>query len=178
MKRPSRRTFLKTASAAAAASTAAACDAPATNTAQRASISGGTESAFPSADAPGSNDGGYNILFILTDQEHYMGPRWPVPLPGHERLRRTGTFFENHQIAADMCSASRAVIYTGLHMPHNGIFDNAGVPYMKSLDPKLPTVGKILRKLGYYTAYKGKWHLNGAMAMENHPTTSRRCSRP
>ena len=96
-----------------------------------------------------------------------MGPTWPVPLPGHERLRRTGTFFENHHIAADMCSASRAVIYTGLHMPHNGIFDNAGVPYMKSLDPKLPTIGKILRKLGYYTAYKGKWHLNGAMAMEN-----------
>jgi arylsulfatase A-like enzyme len=66
-----------------------------------------------------------------------------------------------------MCSASRAVIYTGLHMPLNGIFDNAGVPYMKSLDPRLPTIGKILRKLGYYTAYKGKWHLNGAMAMEN-----------
>ena len=91
-----------------------------------------------------------------------------MPLPGHERLRRTGTYFENHHIAADMCSASRAVIYTGLHMPHNGIFDNAGVPYMKSLDPKLPTIGKILRKLGYYPAYKGKWHLNGAMAIENH----------
>ena len=132
-------------------------------------ITGGNQSAFPSAEAPGSNDGGYNILFILTDQEHYMGPGWPVPLPGRERLRRTGTYFENHQIAADMCSASRAVIYTGLHMPLNGIFDNAGVPYMKSLDPKLPTIGKILRKLGYYTAYKGKWHLNGAMAMENHP---------
>ena len=28
-------------------------------------------------------------------------------------------------------------------------FDNAGVPYMKSLDPKLPTIGKVLRKLGY-----------------------------
>ena len=69
-----------------------------------------------------------------------------------------------------MCSASRAVIYTGLHMPHNGIFDNAGVPYMKSLDPKLPTIGKILRKLGYYTAYKGKLHLNGAMAVENQPS--------
>lgn len=134
----------------------------------RPSITGGTESAFPSAEAPGSSDGGYNILFILTDQEHYMGPGWPVPLPGHERLRRTGTYFENHQIAADMCSASRAVIYTGLHMPLNGIFDNAGVPYMKSLDPGLPTIGKILRRLGYYTAYKGKWHLNGAMAMENH----------
>lgn len=54
-------------------------------------------------------------------------------------------------------------------MPHNGIFDNAGIPYMKSLDPKLPTIGKILRKLGYYPAYKGKVHLNGAIASENKP---------
>jgi len=158
----SRRTFIA-GSAALAATTA--CDMQAR--AQTPRVTGGTESAFPSADAPGSNDGGYNILFILTDQEHYMGPGWPVPLPGHERLRTTGTYFENHQIAADMCSASRAVIYTGLHMPLNGIFDNAGVPYMKSLDPSLPTIGKILRRMGYYTAYKGKWHLNGAMAMEN-----------
>ncbi len=163
--RSSRRAFLKTSAALAATSGAAGY--AATSAAQTAQITGGTESSFPSPEAPGSNDGGYNILFILTDQEQYMGPTWPVPLPGHERLRRSGTFFENHHIAADMCSASRAVIYTGLHMPHNGIFDNAGVPYMKSLDPKLPTVGKILRKLGYYTAYKGKWHLNGAMAMEN-----------
>ncbi len=168
---PSRRQFLAAGAAAAGAALATGTvvgDAIA-NDAPRARITGGTESKFPSAEAPGSTDGGYNILFILTDQEHYMGPGWPIPLPGHERLRSTGTYFENHQIAADMCSASRAVIYTGLHMPHNGIFDNAGVPYMKSLDPKLPTIGKILRKMGYYTAYKGKWHLNGAMAMENHP---------
>jgi arylsulfatase A-like enzyme len=163
--RSSRRAFLKTGAALAATSGAAGNAAPSAG--QTAQITGGTESSFPSPEAPGSNDGGYNVLFILTDQERYMGPTWPVPLPGHERLRRSGTFFENHHIAADMCSASRAVIYTGLHMPHNGIFDNAGVPYMKSLDAKLPTVGKILRKLGYYTAYKGKWHLNGAMAMEN-----------
>jgi len=161
---PSRRTLLKAATALAGAAVA-----PDTAIAQAPAITGGSESSFPSPGAPGSNEGGYNILFILTDQERYMGYTWPVPLPGRERLRRTGTFFENHHIAADMCSASRAVIYTGLHQPHNGIFDNAGVPYMKSLDPKLPTVGKILRKLGYYTAYKGKWHLNGAMAMENHP---------
>jgi len=161
---PSRRTILK--AATVLAGTAVAAD---TAIAQAPAITGGSESSFPSPDAPGSNEGGYNILFILTDQERYMGYTWPFPLPGRERLRNTGTFFENHHIAADMCSASRAVIYTGLHQPHNGIFDNAGVPYMKSLDRKLPTIGKILRKLGYYTAYKGKWHLNGAMAMENHP---------
>jgi len=167
----SRRTFLKGGLALAAASTATSTGSPISpaSAQQPPAITGGTESAFPSADAPGSSDGGYNILFILTDQEQYMGPGWPIPLPAHERLRRTGTYFENHQICADMCSASRAVIYTGLHMPHNGIFDNAGVPYMKSLDAKLPTIGKILRKLGYYTAYKGKWHLNTAMANENKP---------
>ncbi len=161
----SRRQLLKAGAAIAGATVVAD-----TAIAQAPAITGGTESSFPSAEAPGSNNGGYNILFILTDQEQYMGPGWPVPLPGHERLRRTGTYFENHHIAADMCSASRAVIYTGLHMPHNGIFDNAGVPYMKSLDPKLPTIGKILRKLGYYPAYKGKFHLNAAMAVENQPS--------
>ncbi len=134
------------------------------------SITGGTQSKFPSADAPGSKDGGYNILFILTDQERYMGSGWPIPLPGHERLKRDGMFFENHHIAANMCSASRAVIYTGLHMPHNGVFDNAGVPYMQSLNPALPTIGKVLRKIGYYPAYKGKFHLNTDMADENHPS--------
>jgi arylsulfatase A-like enzyme len=159
----SRRTFLKTGAALSGAAAIGTEQAKA----QAPAITGGSESKFPSPDAPGSNAGGYNILFILTDQEQYMGYTWPVSLPGRERLRNAGTFFQNHHIAADMCSASRAVIYTGLHQPLNGIFDNAGLPYQKSLDPKLPTIGKILRKLGYYTAYKGKWHLNGAMAMEN-----------
>lgn len=170
----SRRSFLKAGTTLAAGSILASnSHATQGKTAVTSSavsrIQGGSESSFPSKDAPGSNDGGYNILFILTDQEHYMGPSWPIPLPGHERLRKTGTFFENHQIAADMCSASRAVIYTGLHMPLNGIFDNAGIPYMKSLSPSLPTIGKILRKIGYYPAYKGKVHLNGAIASENKP---------
>lgn len=70
---PSRRTFIAGSAALAATATGAAgSDALAADPPAR--ITGGTESAFPSADAPGSNDGGYNILFILTDQERYMGP--------------------------------------------------------------------------------------------------------
>lgn len=131
------------------------------------SITVSVASTFPSKDAPGSKTGGYNIIFILTDQEQYMGADWAIPLPGHERLKKTGTFFENHQVAASTCSTSRAVIYTGLHMPKNGIFDNAGAPYMKSLSPKIPTIGKILRKMGYYTAYKGKFNLSRVVALQN-----------
>lgn len=40
------------------------------------------------------------------------------------------------------------------------MFENVDVPYIKSLSPKIPTFGHMLRKAGYYTAYKGKWHLN------------------
>ena len=169
-----RRQFLKMSGGLAATSLiagqASSAQSSSKSAKSTAAITGGTESTFPSADAPGSRDGGFNILFVLTDQEHYMGPGWPIPLPGHERLKRDGMYFENHHISADMCSASRAVIYTGLHMPHNGIFDNAGVPYMQSLSPELPTIGKVLRKVGYYPAYKGKFHLNTDMANENHPS--------
>ena len=60
----SRRQLLKAGAAIAGATVVAD-----TAIAQAPSITGGTESSFPSADAPGSNDVGYNILFILTDQE-------------------------------------------------------------------------------------------------------------
>src|SRR5262245_19977734 len=73
---PSRRTVLKAATALAGAAVV-----PETAIAQAPAITGGSESSFPSPDAPGSTDGGYNILFILTDQERYMGYSWPVPLP-------------------------------------------------------------------------------------------------
>jgi arylsulfatase len=68
--------------------------------------------------------------------------------------------FENHYTSAIMCTPSRSVIVTGLQTPDNGMFDNADVPWVKSLSTDVPTIGHMLRKAGYYTAYKGKWHLN------------------
>jgi arylsulfatase len=49
---------------------------------------------------------------------------------------------------------------TGLQTADNKMFDNADVPWQPSLSPKVPTIGHMLRNAGYYTAYKGKWHLN------------------
>ena len=49
---------------------------------------------------------------------------------------------------------------TGLTTVDNGMFENCDLPYVGNLSTKIPTVGHMLRKLGYYTAYKGKWHLN------------------
>jgi arylsulfatase len=49
---------------------------------------------------------------------------------------------------------------TGLTTPENRMFENCDMRYVGSLSPKIPTIGHMLRKAGYYTAYKGKWHLN------------------
>ncbi|MBK7660917.1 MAG: sulfatase-like hydrolase/transferase [Betaproteobacteria bacterium] len=102
-----------------------------------------------------------NIVFIFTDQERYFR-RYPagLRLPGHERLARTGTTFHNHYCPAVMCTSSRAVLMTGLQTADNGMYENTDAPWVSSLSTKVPTLGHMLRKAGYYTAYKGKWHLN------------------
>jgi len=103
---------------------------------------------------------GYNILLITTDQERYF-EHYPFPVPGRERLMKTGTTFRQHQNNSNVCTSSRSVMYTGLHMPQTRMFDNQGLPWMPyDLDPALGTIGHMMRNLGYYSAYKGKWHLN------------------
>jgi len=109
-----------------------------------------------------SAPGPYNILFILTDQERYFRPG-ELPrdyeLPAHERLIRKGILFENHRINSCVCTPSRSVLYTGRHIQDTKMFDNTNFPWIGSLSTELPTVGHLLRDAGYYTAYKGKWHL-------------------
>jgi arylsulfatase len=120
----------------------------------------------PAASATPAASGGagshYNILFILTDQERFFRPG-ELPgdyrLPAHERLARTGTVFENHQINSCVCTSSRSVLYTGQHIQQTKMFDNTNFPWIDSMSTEIPTVGDILRDAGYYTAYKGKWHL-------------------
>lgn len=104
----------------------------------------------------------FNILFIFTDQERYFRS-WPrgFTLPGRERLQQTGVTFHNHYCPATMCTSSRSVLMTGLTTPVNRMFENLDLPWIKSLSTDIPTIGHLLRKVGYYTAYKGKWHLAG-----------------
>ena len=81
-------------------------------------------------------------------------------LPGHERLAKWGIEFENHQIASNVCTPSRGVIYTGQHIQNCRMFDNCDFPWTDNLSTEIDTIGDLLRKEGYYTAYKGKWHLS------------------
>lgn len=108
-----------------------------------------------------------NIVFIFTDQERYFSS-WPagMSLPARERLSERGVTFHNHYAPAVMCTSSRAVLLTGLQTPDNGMFENADLPYVQAMNTSVPTIGHLLRKAGYYTAYKGKWHLDAAFDRE------------
>lgn len=102
-----------------------------------------------------------NIVFLFGDQERYFA-KWPsrLSLPAHEQLQKNGVTFENHYTSASMCTPSRSVILTGLQTADTRMFDNADTPWIKALPKDVATIGHMLRKAGYYTAYKGKWHLN------------------
>ena len=112
----------------------------------------------------------YNILMIVTDQERFLRPdELPAGyrLPGHEKLASRGVVFENHQIGSCVCTPSRAVLYTGQHIQNNGMFDNTNFPWANDLSTDIPTLGDLLRSQGYYTAYKGKWHLTAEFETAN-----------
>jgi arylsulfatase len=118
-------------------------------------------SSAPPQAASGGNPP-FNILFILTDQERLFRPgELPADfsLPAHERLTKQGTTFVNHTINSCVCTPSRSVVYTGQHIQHTRMFDNTNFPWIQSMSTELPTLGTMLREAGYYTAYKGKWHL-------------------
>jgi arylsulfatase A-like enzyme len=143
----SRRQFLQAAGAGGAALLGPACAAPSA----REAGAGGRRPGAP-----------YNILFVLTDQERFFRdgelPRG-FRLPAHERLMARGTTFVEHRIASCVCTPSRSVLYTGRHIQHTRMFDNTNFPWIQSLSPEQATIGDLLRAAGYYTAYKGKWHL-------------------
>jgi len=105
-----------------------------------------------------------NILMIVTDQEY---AHQPMPaefaLPSRDRIRARGVTFTHHHCTTTVCTPSRSVMLTGRHTPHTRMFDNTNFAWIDDMkaDPKtLPTIGHMLRDLGYHTAYKGKWHLS------------------
>lgn len=101
-----------------------------------------------------------NILLITTDQER---SRANLPskldLPQHDRLLERGVEFRNFTVTTTPCSPARSVLYTGQHTKFTKILGNPNTPLAGFLDTEMPTLGHMLRLAGYYTAYKGKWHL-------------------
>lgn len=101
-----------------------------------------------------------NLLLILSDQEqHWNLLPSKLDRPGLNWLLDRGTGYDSHHVVTLPCGPSRSTIYTGLHTTGTGVVTNPGFG-RAGMSPEIPTIGSMLREHGYYTAYKGKWHVS------------------
>jgi arylsulfatase len=102
-----------------------------------------------------------NIVFVICDQETYhLTAAGDYKLPARQALMRHGVTFRNHYIASAMCTASRAAFLTGQPPQVTGVCDQMQYTYQTSLSPHRPNMGSVLKKLGYQTAYFGKFEMD------------------
>jgi len=111
------------------------------------------------ADAP--DDARRNILFITCDQRMYRPVRAEgFRQPALERLAARGVTFQNHYTASAVCTPSRGVIYSGRAPQTTGIQDEMMFGWTPSLPTDDISLGTAMKKLGYRTAYFGKFELD------------------
>jgi arylsulfatase len=102
-----------------------------------------------------------NILILCMDQwQTHMQVPEPVRFPAMERLEAQGVSFDRQYCTVPICTPSRASMWTGVHAKHTGLWDNTNFAWITELSSEIPTIGHMLREQGYYTAFKGKWHLS------------------
>ena len=161
-----RRTFVKGAAAASAASFAFG-----------PGVFDGGSARAQSAPAGGSGQGAQpNILVIKVDQLRF--PKvFPAGInsadeflqkfmPNLYQLWQNGVKFESHYTAASACTPARGTIITGLYSQQSWLVNTIlASPYAPLspqpwLNPAYPTYGKLLQAIGYRTPYVGKWHVS------------------
>jgi arylsulfatase len=102
-----------------------------------------------------------NILLVMSDQEqHWSLMPDGLTRPGLEWLLERGVGFSAHHVVTLPCGPSRSTIYTGRHTPHTKVVTNPSRSRFPGMSAQVPTIGTMLREHGYYTAYKGKWHVS------------------
>ncbi len=114
----------------------------------------------PTRAALASSGKPFNVLLIVTDQERarHLIPAG-VPLPQRDRLMEGSTVFRAAHTATNLCSMSRANLYTGLHAQRNGVWENVPIPNAGQLRRDISTLGHLFQDAGFATGYFGKWHL-------------------
>lgn len=106
-----------------------------------------------------------NIIYIMADDLGYgdlgcYGQKL-IKTPNIDRLAAEGVRFTQAYAGSTVCTASRAVLLTGLHNGHSPARDN--VPHYPSyLQEDDVTIAEVLKQAGYRCGGVGKWSLGDA----------------
>ncbi len=122
-----------------------------------------------------------NIIFILTDDMGIgdlscYGGTLPVSTPHLDQMASEGIRFTQYYSASPISSPSRAGLLTGQYPARWNITSylqsregNRNAEMADYLDPKAPSLPRVLKESGYKTAHFGKWHLGGGRDVTNAP---------
>jgi len=108
-----------------------------------------------------------NILLIIADDLGLMAGCYGEPAiqtPNIDRLAAQGTRFDRAFTSTASCSASRSVIYTGLHPHESGQYGlNHERHHFMTFD-HVETAPLLMGKAGYHTGIIGKIHVGPSAA--------------
>ncbi len=111
-----------------------------------------------------------NIVIILADDWGWgdlsgHGSTW-LKTPHLDRLAREGIDFGQFNVLNPVCSPSRTAVMTGQYPARWGVHQHFAHPAQNRergmpdwLDPRAPTLPRLLPQAGYRTGHFGKWHL-------------------
>lgn len=104
-----------------------------------------------------------NILLIITDNQNWFDlgcyGNSQIKTPHMDQLAAEGVRFRQAFATVASCSASRAVIFTGVLTHRNGQYAHTPAEHNQRLRPEIPTLFEKLKAHGYRTGLIGKQHI-------------------